>query len=125
MSGFPSIDEVNNMLDDIAAEIPEEIFRKLNGGIVLLPESKIHPESMERRKLYIMGEYTRNVAGRHIAIYYGSFKDVYRRLSREVLYEKLRETLFHEFVHHLESLAGERDLEIEDHYNMEKYRKMD
>jgi len=28
------------MLDEIAAELPEEIFRELNGGVSLLDETK-------------------------------------------------------------------------------------
>ncbi len=125
MDNFPTIDELHEILDQIAEEIPVEFFHKLNQGIILLPEYKLHPESRDRDKLYIMGEYVRSVAGRHIVIYYGSFKQIYRGYSRELLREKLRETLFHELTHHLESLAGERGLEIEDAINLEKYRGKD
>ncbi len=47
---------------------------------------------------------------------------VYNGYSIDIIEEKLRETLFHEFIHHLESLAGERDLEIEDAENLAKYK---
>ena len=40
----------------------------------------------------------------------------------EAIEEKLRETLYHEFTHHLESLGGEKGLEIEDAENLARYR---
>ncbi len=123
MSKFPSINEVHSILDEIAEEIPVEFFKDLNEGIVLLPEYKLHPESRAEDKLYIMGEYARSIAGRHIKIYYGSFKRVYYGISLELLREKLRDTLLHEFTHHLESLAGERGLKIKDYHDLERYRK--
>jgi hypothetical protein len=52
--------------------------------------------------------------GRYITIYYGSFSHVYGHLEKKALKEQLRETLKHEFTHHIESLAGERGLEIKD-----------
>lgn len=123
MNDFPSIEEVHAMLDKIATEIPVEFFDKLNEGVVLLDEYKIHPESRARDTLYIMGEYARSVTGRNIKIYYGSFKNVYKGISNEDLYEKLKHTLLHEFTHHLESLAGERGLEVQDSQDMKKYRE--
>ena len=123
MNDFPTIEDVHDMLDQIATEIPVEFFHKLNEGVVLLEEYKIHPESRDRQSLYIMGEYSRSVTGRNIKIYYGSFKNVYRGASRETLYEHLKETLLHEFTHHLESLAGEKGLEIKDSQDMRKYRE--
>ncbi len=35
---------------------------------------------------------------------------------------KIRHTVLHEFRHHLESLAGEKDLEIEDAVNLYRYK---
>lgn len=125
MKSFPSIDKINNMLNNIAEEIPEEFFNKLNEGIVLLPEYKLHPESRTFHPLYIMGEYSRSVTGRNIKIYYGSFKRVYQGQSKGYIYDRLKETLLHEFTHHLESLSGERGLEIKDAENLERYRSMD
>lgn len=125
MREFPTIDEVHNILDEIAEGLPADFFKDLNEGIVLLPEYKLHPESRARDKLYIMGEYGKSITGRHIKIYYGSFKRVYNGISLEILREKLRDTLLHEFTHHLESLAGERGLEIKDCHDLERYRKKD
>ncbi len=123
MYDFPTIEEVHDILDSIAEELPKEIFKELNEGIILLPEYKIHPESRGGNILYIMGEYSVSFTGRNIRIYYGSFKRAYGDISRDRLYEKLRETLLHEFTHHLESLAGERDLEIEDAERLDEYRR--
>lgn len=123
MDKFPSIDKIHEMLDEIAEEIPKEFFRNLNEGIVLLPEYKIHPDSRAEDKLYIMGEYSKSVTGRHIKIYYGSFKKVYEGSSMITLRKKLKDTLLHEFTHHLESLAGERGLEIKDYKNIQEYKR--
>lgn len=122
MSNFPSIDEVHRILDEISEELPPTFFRELNEGVVLLPQLKLHPESRDRNKLYIMGQYVRSITGRHIIIYYGSFERVYGNLSEEALKKRLRDTLIHEFTHHMESLAGEKGLEIKDDEDMARYR---
>lgn len=122
MNDFPTIEDVHKMLDEISEEIPVEFYDELNEGIVLLPESKLHPESRIGNKLYIMGEYCRSITGRNIVIYYGSFRNVHFGISDEELREKLKHTLLHEFTHHLESLAGERGLEIKDQQDLNRYR---
>lgn len=122
MIDFPSIDEVHQILDQISEELPKPFFKELNEGIVLLPEVKKHPESRDDNRLYVMGQYVRSITGRHIAIFYGSFSRVYPHISRESLKIKLRDTLVHEFTHHMESLAGEKGLEIKDAEDMNNYR---
>lgn len=116
-----SIDEVEAMLERAAAKIPQELYKDLNGGIILLPDTKIHQQAVAN-DLYILGEYHRSRAmGRYIAIYYGSFKRASGHLSKQQLKKKLENTLKHEFTHHIESLAGDRDLEIEDEKNINRY----
>jgi len=116
-----SLQEMEIMLKDIAAEFPDRLFEELNGGILLLPDTKMNPAGIDN-DLFILGEYHRGGnMGRYISIYYGSFMKVYGRLGREALLEKLVHTLKHEFTHHLESLAGERDLEIEDARYLNNY----
>lgn len=115
-----TIDEINDMLDDIATELPKEIFRNLNGGVSLLPDTKrnsIDPSG----GLYILGEYRRDQMGRYIVIYYGSIRVVHGRDTPEQMRENLKRLLMHELTHHLESLAGERDLEIEDEIELDEY----
>ena len=117
-----TIEEAGTMLDEIAEELPQEFFDDLNGGISLLPNVKRHPEGFND-DLYTLGEYHHETAlGRYIVIYFGSFLRVYGHLPRSVFRDELRKTLFHEFTHHIESLAGERGLEIKDEEFMERYR---
>src|SRR6056297_2054454 len=109
-----SIKEMEEMLNEIAEELPKEIYKNLNGGIILLPEVKQN-KKRKSTNLYILGQYHHGgVMGRYISIYYGSFKRVHGHLGKEKIREKLIKTLKHEFTHHLESMAGEKDLEIED-----------
>ncbi|MDD2447306.1 MAG: metallopeptidase family protein [Tissierellia bacterium] len=122
MTDFPEIEEVHIILDEVAEEIPKEFFNKLNEGIILLPRYKLHPESRPSNKLYILGEYRKSITGRKIVIYYGSFKKVHANKSMLQLRKKLKDTLLHEFTHHLESLAGEKGLEIKDREKLERYR---
>lgn len=123
MKDFPSIDEVNKMLDEIAEEIPKPIYKGLNGGIVLLPDEREHPRS-KNGSLFILGQYRRDITGRMVEIYYGSFKKVFWNLRGEALKEKLRDTLHHELTHHLESMAGDIDLEVQDEIDMCHYVEM-
>ena len=117
-----TIEEVDAYLHEIVQELPEAFFQRLNGGIILLPDCKTHPQGTG--DLYIMGDYcNRYDTGRCIRIYYGSFQRTYGRAPEHVLREKLRETLLHEFTHHLESLAGERGLEIKDKMQLEAYKR--
>ena len=109
-----ALEEVKKMLDEIADGFPDELYRELNGGIILLPETKLNTVS-RNNNLYILGEYHKGGnMGRYITIYYGSFEQVFGYLEKEALKQQLEHTLKHEFTHHLESLAGERGLEIKD-----------
>lgn len=116
------IDEVQEMLEEICESIPSYAYEHLNGGIILTEEAKYHEEAYAE-DLVIMGEYQRSMLGNMIKIYYGSFMDMYRFSSREILREKLEEVLLHEFTHHLEFLANEWGLVIEDKKFLEEYRK--
>lgn len=112
------IRQVGDILDHLAEELPEEFYRDLNGGILLVPEAKRSPHGPD---LLIMGEYIRSSLGRMIKIYYGSFEQMYSHLDEQQLTEQLREVLRHEFTHHIESLAGERGLEIKDEIQIREY----
>jgi len=115
-----TIEEINDMLDEVAAELPDGIFRELNGGVSLLPETKKSDKDPEGG-LYTLGEYRRDQMGRYIVIYYGSLCAVHGRSSGEKMREHIKGVLSHELIHHLESLAGERDLEIEDEMDLLDY----
>jgi len=116
-----SLEEMESILDEATVEFPQELFKELNGGILLFPETKLNPVG-RKNDLFILGEYhSGGNMGRYIVIYYGSFMKVYGRLEKEALRDKLIHTLKHEFTHHLESLAGERGLEIEDARFLKEY----
>ena len=117
-----TIEEMEEMLDEVAAELPARFYEELNGGILLLPETRLSPEALDD-DLYTLGEYHYSYSmGRYITIYYGSFDALYGHLAPQEIKDRLRSTLRHEFTHHLESLAGEKDLEIEDERQLARYR---
>ena len=115
-----TIEEINDMLDEIAAELPEEVFRDLNGGVSLLDETKRSKKDPDGR-LYTLGEYRRDQMGRYIVLYYGSLNAVHGGSSEETMRKHLRDVLTHELTHHLESLAGDKSLEIEDAKKIHNY----
>ena len=118
-----TIDQAQELLDKIACELPEAFYKDLNGGILLLPQAKISPEAAAD-DLYILGEYVYDYSmGRLIYIYFGSFEKLFPHMGKAELEEELRETLYHEFTHHMESLAGERGLEIKDERQLAEYRR--
>ena len=117
-----SFEEVADMLDEVAEEIPKEFFENLNGGVCLLPEAKFHEADLAGN-LYTLGEYHRDQMGRYIYIYYGSFCQSYPMLDRDALRAELKRVLLHEFTHHMESQAGERGLEYKDAKQIADYKR--
>ena len=115
-----TIEEINIMLDEIAAELPDGVFRELNGGVSLLDETKRSVKDPDGR-LFTLGEYRRDQMGRYIVIYYGSLIAVYGYSSQEKMRKHLRDVLTHELTHHLESLAGDKSLEIKDAKDIHDY----
>jgi len=116
-----TIDEMHEVLDELAEELPPVFFKDLNGGIVLLPDAK-ESEYSRRNDLYTLGEYHHGGAmGNYIKIYYGSFERLFGFLSFEEMKKELRKTLRHEFRHHIETLAGEDALADEDARDIRNY----
>ena len=114
-----TIDEMTDMLDEIAESFPPKLFYNLNGGINVLPDVKLNSRSPG---LYILGEYHYDsIFGRSIIMYYGSISLIYGRLDQAQMRAQLSSILKHEFRHHLESLAGDRSLEIEDELWIRKF----
>ena len=96
-------------------------FAELNGGILLLEDTVLAPEALDE-DLYTMGEYCEDpLMGSYIVLYYGSFAEICQDMTEEEIREEIRATLLHEFTHHLESLAGERGLELEDERELAAY----
>lgn len=102
---------MQEMLSELADELPDVFFRGLSGGVALLPQIKRNPAGSD---LYILGEYIRDILGVRIVLYYGSFLQVFGEIPPQALRQKLRKTLRHEFRHHVEALSGIDDLGIED-----------
>lgn len=116
-----TINEMNIIMNELADEIPAEMYEGLNGGISLVEGEVLSPYAIDG-DLYVLGAYhTGGGLGRYITIHYGSFIRVYGHLSAVQAKEKLRKILRHEFRHHVESLAGEHGLEYEDELFMRKY----
>lgn len=115
-----TIDEVNDILDQICGEFPEDLFQELNGGVLLLEDAMPDPEAGE--DAYIMGEYCVDELGRYINIYYGSFAALLFDEPKHVWEDELRITLRHELTHHVEGLAGERSLEYKDSAQLDAMR---
>ena len=57
-----TIDQVNDLLDDMADSFPEALFDGLNGGINLLEEARSDPE-FPPGEMYILGEYCDDCLG--------------------------------------------------------------
>ncbi len=116
------LDEFQSIVEKIYDEIDERFLEHLNGGVVIEEEVYYHPES-KNEDLLVLGAYKRDLIGRSIILYYGSFMDMYGYLTKEELEEKIRETFEHELTHHLEFLARENNLEIEDLKYIQKYKE--
>lgn len=117
-------EQMREALDIIADGVPGEIYAKLNGGIILSPETKIHPQSVGS-ELFINGEYHNEPygMGRYIVLYYGSLIRTCGHLPEEQMTAKVKEVLYHELIHHLENMAGDRSLEKSDEAFLSKYLK--
>jgi hypothetical protein len=107
-------DRYIEILEKLIDELPEIFFQKLNLGVTVSDEMKIHPLSRDG-ELYILGEYLMEGSlGCGIVMYFTPFEVRYGMLSDEDAEIKLRHVLRHEFRHHLEFLAGEYGLIDED-----------
>jgi hypothetical protein len=116
-----TFDESQLALDEIACALPQAIFRGLNGGYALTHDTK-----KDENGLYILGQYhvQPHGLGRYVTIHYGSLIEIYGHLSEKSFRKKLKEVLHHELIHHLESLAGDRSLEIQDEIDKARYLKL-
>lgn len=116
-----TLHDMEDMLDEMAAGFPPDLFNDLNGGVVVVPEHKLHEKSVGK-DLYTLAEYvTDPLLGRYIVFYFGSFVRVYGRHSSREFRDEVLKTLKHELRHHLEALAGEKDLDIEDAIDIAEY----
>ncbi len=99
-------EQAGDVLDDLVDELPDEIFKNLNGGVSFVEDAVRGDDGR-----YTLGMYFRDKMGRHIELYYGSFAELYGDMDDETFRRRLRSTLHHELTHHIESQAGDRSLE--------------
>ena len=113
-----TFEESREALTQIADALPCAIFEELNGGILLLPDTMT-----DEHGLLILGQYHVDPLGfgRYVTIHYGSMIECYGHLSEKAFERKLDEVLRHELIHHIESLAGDRSLEIKDAIEVERH----
>lgn len=118
-----TIDQVNDLLDDMAESFPEVLFDGLNGGVNLLEEALPDPEFPEG-EMYILGEYCEDMLGRYINLYYGSFAALAERedWDQTTWEQELRTTLSHELTHHMERRGGLHALDDRDAEELAAWR---
>ena len=119
-----SIERFNEIVEEELKLLPDYVFEELNGGVIVDEKVNLHPDRMAD-DLYIMGTYsTSPVMGKQIVIYYGSFARTMPYADEETLRMKIRDTIRHEFRHHMETRAGffgEGTLIDEDKREMDRY----
>ena len=107
------VDETMMTFDDFARIVKEEVdllpdyvHEKLDGGVLADSDAYLHPGRVAD-DLYILGTYSVDpVFGKQIILYYGSFVSTLGNAPESSYREKIRETVRHEFLHHLETRAG-------------------
>ena len=118
-----TIDEVNDLLDEMAEGFPAALFDGLNGGVNLLEEA-VPDEEFPEGELYILGEYCEDALGRYINLYYGSFAALAERedWDQQLWEDELYTTLSHELAHHMESRGGLHALDDRDAEELAQWR---
>jgi len=104
-------EEAREYLTQLADELPQDIFDRLNGGIVLIPDTRYDAHGFLTLGMYNVQPMG---LGRYITIHYGSLVQAYGNESVELFKKKLKDVLYHELVHHIEHMAGDRSLEVQD-----------
>lgn len=118
------IDQVGEVLDEIAEGFPAVLFEELNGGINLLEDTVPDPEFPEG-EMFVMGEYCTDCLGRYINLYYGSFAALAEQeeWDEAIWREELRLTLAHELTHHMEYRSGLHALDDRDAEELAAWRE--
>lgn len=101
-----TIERFTEIAEEELALLPDYVHEELNGGVIIDPKVYPHPARMAE-DLYILGIYTSNtVMGKQIVLFYGSFLVTMQYAAEERYRRQIRDTLRHEFLHHLETRAG-------------------
>lgn len=100
-----TFEEFVQITEEELALLPDYVHDELNGGVLADPNVYLHPGRVAD-DLYIFGTYSNDAMGKTIVLYYGSFMATMGHCSDETIRAQIRETLRHEFRHHLETRAG-------------------
>lgn len=121
-----TFEQFQQLVQEMVDDIPPEFLRGLQ-GVHVLDEERVEEEYED---VVRMGEYldpgpadflgAGEGLGRHIALYYGSFKAIADEDPGFDWEEETWQTLTHELRHHVESLAGE-DLLVQDDVEQAHY----
>ena len=98
-------DEFAAAVDEETRQLPPYVFEELYGGVLVDPGAYLHPDRLAD-DLYILGTFSRGIYGSQIILYYGSFQASAGFADDETMRRMIRDTLRHEFRHHLETRAG-------------------
>lgn len=101
-------------------EIPPIILIDLNLGIHVSPKRQ---EDDEEKDYFIMGEYIQDELGNQVVLYYGSFKYFLEGEPLKVWHKEIMDTIKHELIHHVEAMAGQEDLALEEDVEVYKRKK--
>lgn len=114
------IDEFNAYINYlIEKEIPSILLKDLNMGIYVSPKFQ---EDDDEEDYYIMGEYIQDELGNQVVLYYGSFKYFLEDAQLSQWQKEIMDTIKHELTHHIEAMAGQEDLAIQEEVEL-TYRK--
>jgi hypothetical protein len=121
--------DFRRMVAEMVEEIPSEFLEGLQ-GVHVLEEARLEEGYVD---VYRMGEYldpglehflgAGEGLGRHVALYYGSFVAIASGEEDFDWEEEAWETLTHELRHHVESLAGDASLIIQDELDKLEYER--
>jgi hypothetical protein len=119
-----TFDEFSDICEEEIALLPDYVQEELTGGVLVDQNAYLHPKRL-RDDLYILGTYSSGgIYGKQIVLYYGSFMAVMGACGEEAIRMQIRETIRHEFRHHMETRAGlfwKGTLIEEDNETMQKY----
>ena len=119
----PTFDTFAQIVDEEVRLLPSYALEGLEGGVLVDPAAYLHPGRVAD-DLYILGTYSAGITGHQIVLYYGSFLAAVNCRSTSSLRRRIRETLRHEVLHHLETRAGlfhKGSLVEEDRERMRRY----
>ena len=105
-----TIDQVNDILDEIAEGFPAALFQELNGGVNLLEEAKPDPE-FPPGEMYSLGEYCDDCLAEK------------EDWDQDTWEDELWTTLSHELTHHMENLSGLHALDDRDAEELAQWRE--